>query len=178
MVSDPERADDALSKAQKTTQKGLTQIRESVAELRESPIGNRRLDEAIASLVKEVRSTGIVTECEVTGEPNNLEKKVALALYRAAQEALTNVRKHARASRVDVQLAFQPDQVSLSVVDNGVGAVETDGGFGLLGIRERMQLLGGRMEVNTSVGTGFRLTAVVPLLKNKRIEQPEIGGRL
>jgi signal transduction histidine kinase len=163
MDSDPERALDAMNKAQELVQKGLARVRESVAALRESPVSNRPLHQAIEFLVKETQSTGIVTEFEVVGEPQALEHKVALALYRAAQEGLTNVRKHARASRVDVLLDFQPGKVSLAVKDNGVGAAETTGGFGLLGIRERMQLLGGRLEISTGVGKGFCLTASVPV---------------
>ena len=164
MGSDPGRALDALNKAQDLTQRGLARVRESVSALRESPVSNRTLGEAIASLVKESQSSGIVTEFEVTGEPQPLENKVALALYRTAQEGLTNVRRHARASRVDVRLDFQPGKVRLEVRDNGVGAadIETEGGFGLLGIRERMQLLGGRLEIQTDAGKGFRLTATVP----------------
>jgi signal transduction histidine kinase len=163
MDSDPEHALDAMNKAQDLTQKGLTRVRESVATLRESPVSNRPLHQAIAFLVMETQSTGIVTEFEVVGEPQALEHKVALALYRAAQEGLTNVRKHARASRVDVRLDFEPGKVSLEVRDNGVGAAEATGGFGLLGIRERMQLLGGTLEIRTGVGKGFRLAATVPL---------------
>jgi signal transduction histidine kinase len=163
MDSDPERALDAMDKAQELAQKGLARVRESVATLRESPVSNRPLHQAIAFLVKETQSTGIVTEFEVVGDPQVLEHKVALALYRAAQEALTNVRKHARASRVDVRLGFQPGRVSLEVKDNGVGAAGAAGGFGLLGIRERMQLLGGTLEISTGVGKGFRLAASVPV---------------
>jgi signal transduction histidine kinase len=162
MGSDPDRALDAMNKAQELTQRGLARVRESVAALRESPVSNRPLSEAIASLVKEAQSNGIVTEFTIAGEPQPLEHKVALALYRAAQEGLTNVRRHARASRVDVRLDFQPDKVHLEVRDNGVGAADTEGGFGLLGIRERMQLLGGRLQVSTGAGKGFRLTASVP----------------
>ena len=134
-----------------------------MATLRESPVSNRPLSEAIAALTQETQSTGIVTEFKVIGEPQALENKVALALYRVAQEGLTNVRRHARASRVDVLLEFQPSQVLLEVKDNGVGATETTGGFGLLGIRERMQLLGGGMEISTGAGEGFRLMASAPL---------------
>jgi len=163
MDSDPVRALDAMNKAQDLTQKGLSRVRESVAALRESPISNRPLSEAIASLIKETQSSGIVTEFEVSGEPIALESKVALALYRAAQEGLTNVCRHARASRVDVLLDYQPGEVCLQVRDNGVGASQTTGGFGLLGIRERMNLLGGKLEIETGVGKGFRLTASVPV---------------
>jgi signal transduction histidine kinase len=173
MDSDPGRALDAMNKAQELTQKGLTQVRESVAALRESPVSNRPLGEAIASLVKEAQSTGIVTEFKVAGEPHTLENKVALALYRVAQEGLTNVQRHARASRVDVLLDFQPSEVRLEVKDNGVGAEETAGGFGLLGIRERMQLLGGRLEISTGVGQGFCLTASVPVSPADKTGQPE-----
>jgi signal transduction histidine kinase len=163
MESDPARALDAMNKAQELTQKGLARVRESVAALRESPVSNRPLGEAIVSLVKEAESSGIVAEFEITGDPQALENKVALALYRAAQEGLTNLRRHARASRVDVRLDYRQDEVCLEVRDNGVGAAQTAGGFGLLGIRERMQLLGGRLEIDTGVGQGFRLAASVPL---------------
>jgi signal transduction histidine kinase len=162
MGSDPARALDAMIKAQELTQKGLARVRESVAALRESPVRNRPLHEAIASLVRETQSSGIITEFEVVGDTRALEHKVALALYRAAQEGLTNVRRHARASRVDVRLDFQPAEVRLQVRDNGVGAADTGGGFGLLGIRERMQLLGGSLEIQTGAGNGFCLTASVP----------------
>lgn len=173
MNSDPGRALDALNKAQDLAQKGLTRVRESVAALRESPVSSRPLSEAIAALVQEAQSTGIVTEFKVTGEPQALEHRGALALYRAAQEGLTNVRRHARASRVDVLLDFQPAEVRLEVRDNGVGAAETAGGFGLLGVRERMQLLGGSVEISTGVGKGFCLTASVPVSYTDRPVQPE-----
>lgn len=168
MDSEPERALEAMDKAQELAQKGLTSVRESVSSLRESPVSNRSLSEAIASLVQEIQSTGIVTEFQVTGESQPLEHKVALALYRAAQEGLTNVSRHARASRVDVLLDYQPTEVRVQVEDNGVGSAEIAGGFGLLGIRERMQLLGGSLEVSTEVGKGFCLTAFVPIsVENK-----------
>jgi signal transduction histidine kinase len=173
MDSDPDRALDAMHKAQELTQRGLGRIRESVAALRESPVSGRPLSEVIESLVKEAQSAGIVTEFKVVGEPQDLENKVALALYRVAQEGLTNVRKHARASRVDVLLDFRPSEVRLEVRDNGVGATETAGGFGLLGIRERMQLLGGRLEINTGLGKGFGLTAIVPRQHAVRPVRPE-----
>lgn len=176
MVSEPVRALDALEKAQELAKKGLTQVRESVAALRETPVSNRPLEDAIASLVKETQSSGIVTKFKVDGDPQTLDNKVALALYRTAQEGLTNVCKHARASRVDVLLDFQPNQVRLEVRDNGVGAANTTGGFGLLGIRERIQLLGGRVEVSTGEGKGFCLLVNVPLShadspESLRIEQ-------
>lgn len=168
MDTDPGRAAEAINQAQELAHQGLTQVRQSVAALRESPVSNRPLGEAIAVLVAEVESSGIVTEFQETGEPHLLEHKVALALYRAAQEGLTNVCRHARASRVDILLDYQPDEVCLEVRDNGVGAAQVDGGFGLLGIRERMQLLGGSLEIQTGEGKGFCLTACVPISATDR----------
>ena len=92
MDSDPDRALDAMDKAQALAKKGLTDVRQSVAALRESPVSSRPLGEAIAALIEEAQSAGIVTEYKVSGEPRALEHKVALTLYRAAQEGLTNVR--------------------------------------------------------------------------------------
>ncbi len=163
MEARPGQAIDALNKAQEMTQQGLVRVRESVAALRESPVSNRSIGEALKELLAETQRAGIVTDFTLTGESFALRNKVKLALYRAAQEGLTNVRRHARASRVDVLLAFEPGKISLTVHDNGVGCAEVTTGFGLLGIRERMQLLGGSLEVHTALGEGFRLTVHVPV---------------
>lgn len=165
--SDPVRAMDALTKAQELAKKGLNSVRESVAALRVSPVENRLLEEAIAELVDESHATGITTEFHLLGESRPVESKSALALYRAAQEGLTNVRKHAQASRADVTLDFShPDRTCLTVLDDGAGAADTSRGFGLIGIRERVQLLGGEFKVETQVGKGFRLEASIPIAEN------------
>lgn len=163
MESDSKRALDALDKAQRLAREGLTGVRRSVAALRESPVSNRSLDTAIAELVHDAQSSGIITEFKVVGEPAALGHKAALALYRAAQEGLTNVRRHARASRVDVTITYQSDELCLEVVDNGVGSAEMHEGFGLLGIRERMRLLGGSVDIRTGVGEGFYLRSKIPM---------------
>lgn len=160
---EPERALDALNKAQQSTQEGLVAVRQSVAALRESPVANRSLPDALDELLDETRSAGIVADFAVLGKQRKLDAKTRLALYRVAQEGLTNVRRHARASRVDVTLDYQePERARLVMEDNGVGAVDTVGGFGLIGIQERVQLLGGDAHFETSSGKGFRLEVVVP----------------
>ncbi len=75
------------------------------------------------------------------------------------------MRKHARASRVDVVLDYSQDGVvGLLIADNGVGTAVANGGFGLLGIRERIQLLGGECAIETAPGAGFKLTVTIPAL--------------
>lgn len=154
----------ALDKAQGLTQEGLKAVRQSVGALRESPLDQRPLPEAIALLTEISSQAGIVTEFEVLGEPQPLPNQAAMTLYRVAQEGLTNVRKHARASRVDLCLDYsQADAVSLTIVDNGVGTAVIGDGFGLLGLRERVYLLGGQCQIDTAPGAGFKLTAALPL---------------
>ncbi|MBP6471434.1 MAG: sensor histidine kinase [Chloroflexi bacterium] len=163
LAADPQRALDALDKAQTLTQEGLGAVRQSVAALRESPLGKRPLPEAISALVTESNNAGIVTELVVWGTPYNLASNEELALYRVAQEGLTNIRKHARASRADLLLDYNdPTKVCLSIVDNGLGAEETTNGFGLLGVRERVHLLGGQVTVKTAVNQGFSLMVCLP----------------
>jgi signal transduction histidine kinase len=168
MDSDPKRALTSLNKAQDLAKKGLANVRESVSALRVSPVENRSLDEAISALVDETQVTGIITKFEVLGKPHDVDEKVALALYRVAQEGLTNVRKHARASQIDLVLDFaQADKIRLSVRDNGVGAADTSSGFGLVGIRERIHLLGGDCRIETEIGKRFQLEVCVPVVKEE-----------
>lgn len=161
--TDQSRALDALNKAQELAKKGLTSVRESVAALRVSPVEDRSIDEAIEELIKESQAVGIQTEFKIVGESKPVESKSALALYRIVQEGLTNVRKHSKASHVDVELDFsQMDTIRLMLQDDGIGAANTDGGFGLIGIRERAQLLGGEFNLQTQPGKGFQIDVTLP----------------
>lgn len=164
MPENPEKAADALQKAQKLTQEGLSAIRHSITALRESPLENQTLAQAIAQLIAETQQTGLEARLDILGVPMELEPKASLTLYRVAQEGLTNARKHAQAKQVVVTLNFsQPEQIILSVVDDGLGtAVPADGGFGLMGVQERVQLSGGEMTVTTAPGAGFALHASIP----------------
>jgi len=163
--TDQSRALDALNKAQELTRKGLTSVRESVAALRVSPIDDCSIDEAVEELIEESRVSGIPTEFKIIGESKPVEAKAALALYRIVQEGLTNIRKHARATQIDVELDFsQADKICLMLRDNGVGALNTDEGFGLIGLRERVQLLGGEFQIQTQPNQGFQINVTLPFV--------------
>jgi signal transduction histidine kinase len=163
---DPARTWDALDQAQALTQQGLQDIRRSVAALRASPLDDQPLAQVLHEVVNRSCATGLAAELQVWGEARALSPQARLALYRAGQEGLTNVRKHARVAEARLALDFRaPAKVSLSVTDKGAGAdlaTATAGGFGLLGLRERVQLLGGAVRVQTAPGAGFFLEVEVP----------------
>lgn len=159
--SDPAKAGEALNKAQALTREGLSEVRRSVAALRAGPMDNRNLVDAIDTLVDETRDSGLNVNLAVTGTARALPPQVEMTLYRTAQEGLTNVRKHAKATQVGVLLAFEKDCARLSVRDNGEPSSEPDGdGFGLMGLRERAALLGG--SVRTHRTGGFVLEVEIP----------------
>jgi signal transduction histidine kinase len=163
LATDTSRALAALDKAQNLTREGLTEVRHSVASLRTSPVENRPLSEALNDLVTENRAAGIVTELVIEGTPPQLSPQLNLTLYRAVQEGLTNVRKHACASRVDLTLKYAPDKLYLTIADNGTGKVGSSVGFGLLGLRERVQLLAGTLQEKSNFGQGFTLELELPV---------------
>jgi signal transduction histidine kinase len=164
MADDPQKAQEALANAQRLTQDGLDAVRHSVAALRESPLGSMTLLQAIMRLAEETINSGIEVQTAVQGEAARLDPKLELTLYRAVQEGLTNVRRHAQATRVDLLLDFSDDaRVALTIADNGAGADPGgDTGYGLLGIQERVELLGGQMDVTSSPGEGFTLKMILP----------------
>ncbi len=146
-----------LSRAQALTKEGLQEIRRSVAALRTSPLADKPLPLLIETLAEGCRASGIETACTIAGTLRPLSPMFELALYRAVQEALTNVRKHAQAQHVSVTLTYAAESVHLRVEDDGIGSAEHAGGFGLVGLRERVQLLGGELEITSTLGAGFVL---------------------
>jgi signal transduction histidine kinase len=160
---DPETARAAVLKAQELTREGLSEVRRSVALLRGSRSTERPLLAAIEKLASECKADGIHAAVRLRGTPRPLPEPVEITLYRAAQEALTNVRRHARASRLDIELAFASGSgIRLRVEDDGVGAEPLNQGFGLVGLRERAESVGGRMSVQSARGRGFTLEMELP----------------
>ncbi|MBZ0286693.1 MAG: sensor histidine kinase, partial [Anaerolineae bacterium] len=155
---DPERAVQTLRKAQGLAKDGLGQIRDSVATLRADPTQERPLHEALTRLVDEGRADGLTIDYQVKGNIRPCAGEIEMALYRIVQEGLTNIRKHAQATLAEVELCYDDNQrVRLKVKDNGRGKSGGDGGFGLLGIEERVKLMGGTLAIQTAPGQGFSL---------------------
>ncbi|WP_394835699.1 sensor histidine kinase [Pendulispora rubella] len=161
LAHDPEKAQGALARARELTHEILGEVRRSVAVLRGS--APRPLVEMLGKLTEECTDAGTPAHLAVEGEVRRLPDPTEYALYRTAQEALTNVRRHARASRVTVTLAFIPgERVRLRIEDDGMGMNGSREGFGLTGVRERADLLAGNIAIRTAPGQGFALEMEVP----------------
>jgi signal transduction histidine kinase len=164
---DPERGMLAVTRAQALAKDGLAAVRQSVRVLREEGVEASvdGLAEQIASIVESVRDEQFHVNLMVAGTPRPVNAAVALALHRTTLEALTNVRKHADAANVDIELAFRDNGlVQLRVHDDGKGAVEetAGSGFGLRGIRERAEQLKGRASYRMAPNEGFTLYVELP----------------
>lgn len=158
---DPVVADRAIDDARWSAGRALEEARDSVRELRtEAPFS---LDRALGDLVRHAGDDGLRVSLEIAGDETAYDVSSLVALYRAAQEGLTNVRRHARANRAEIRVRFGADAVRLTVLDDGRGfspEAET-GGSGLRGLRERVGLLGGRLSVDTSAA-GTTLLVEMP----------------
>jgi len=163
LTSEPERARAALLKAQQLTHEGLGDVRRSVSLLRGAERARRPLPEALYALVEPCRAAGVTVELCVEGHPRRLSEPAELTLFRAVQEALTNAQRHARATRIEIALEYGAgERVRLNVRDDGVGATELGGGYGLVGLRERAESLGGTLAIQSQPGQGFELELEVP----------------
>lgn len=152
---------DAVSRAHRLAREGLDEARRAVGTLRGDDLPGPDL---LPGLVEGFAlDSGTEARLAVEGEPADLAPDARLALYRTAQEALTNVRRHARASRVDLRLRWERDGAELTVENDGVapGAGAPSAGYGLVGMRERAELLGGKLELGAGDGR-FRVRLWVP----------------
>src|ERR671934_587023 len=151
----------ALERAHRLARSGIEEARRAIATLRDEELpGPERLPALIAEFE---RDTGIPASITIAGGHHELDPDARLTLFRTAQEALTNVRKHARAERVKLQLAYERTGARLSVEDFGDAAPESNGsGYGLTGMRERAELLGGKLAAGPT-GAGFRVELWVPV---------------
>ncbi|MBV8954898.1 MAG: sensor histidine kinase [Solirubrobacterales bacterium] len=149
---------DAMSEMHRT----LELIRTDSAEQERSP---QPALEDLGPLLERAQAAGISVELAVTGSPRPLPVGVELSAYRIVQEALTNVIKHSGSDRASVQLTYGDEGLALEIVDHGAGADgpgNSASGYGLVGMRERVALFGGSLEVGPVNGRGYRVLATLP----------------
>jgi signal transduction histidine kinase len=158
-----EGRDERLTAVQQLLRDGLREIRLAVSMLREASSVRLPFSQAIAELVAESNATGLPADLTTGGTVRPLPGAVGFALYRITQESLTNVRRHARATKVSIYLDYLPQRVRLSVLDDGVGPGNMPPvGSGLSGLRERVELLGGRLTLEAPPQGGFRVSVEIP----------------
>ncbi|GLI00817.1 histidine kinase [Phytohabitans aurantiacus] len=163
---EPARARPHVDRALALAKESLTEARRSVQALQPRELEEARLPDAVADLARRwSNETGVEPSVEITGEPVPLSPAIEVALFRVAQEALTNVAKHASAARVGLTLSYLGDVVLLDVRDDGVGMRDADsGGFGLNSMRQRIRGIGGAVTVESAPGEGTAVSVSVPMM--------------
>jgi signal transduction histidine kinase len=168
--SDPDRAEAAFDAIAASGRDAMAQLRRILGVLKEEERrgGAVRLPQpdlaGLPHLVRQVSdSTGLEVGLSVRGRPCPLPPDTEVAAYRAVQEALTNTVKHAYASCAQVELDWAEDELTLTVIDDGRGPARSDGGHGLIGLRERAAACGGSAETGTGPEGGFRVVVRLPV---------------
>lgn len=166
----PDEADRAVSDAKRLASEALQDVRHSVGALRGSP-EKFTFHTALNELVQNMQHHSFTLHFTLNGSEEGFSNQALIALYRAAQEGLTNIQKHAEASRVRLTLSFDSTQAQLVLSDNGRGfeagtlqnlPAEREGGYGLPGVQERLALVGGWLELESRPGEGTSLLITVP----------------
>jgi len=180
-VEHAQAAFEHVRRARRLTLECLQDVRRSVAAMRAATLEELALEPSLQRLVTEfAESTGLRVQLEIRmPRTTALAPELAQALYRAVQEGLTNVQRHAHATEVTVTLDGSSDTVALEIRDNGVGKISaTNGdarassGYGLIGLRERIALLDGQLSFGQSPGGGSCLSISLPIH-----DRPGIGRR-
>jgi len=164
---DQEKVRDALQVVEETGREALAEMRRMVGVLRhpeEAPaLAPQPSLEQIEKLVQHTRQAGLPVELRIEGEPVQLPAGIDLTAYRLVQEGLTNAVKHARAHRAEVLVRYEAGHVELTVSDDGCGEGDgAGGGHGLVGMRERVTVYGGKLDAGPGPEGGFRLRARLP----------------
>jgi signal transduction histidine kinase len=162
----PGKAQEALAAIEATGRESLQELRRVLDVLRDQDPAGTEPAPTLADLpylVAQTGTAGIDVELTVTGEPRGLAAGLELSAYRVVQEALTNVVKHAGTDRAAVSIAYRADALLVEVTDHGSGGVPGPDGHGLTGMRERVALFGGTLQVGPLPTGGFRVRACLPV---------------
>ena len=193
-AQNPEKARYHLTEAQRLNKEALTDVRQSVASLRNPPLQGRSLDLALKKLIREFQQTTqieVISQCRgleglvqrglvqrglvqrglvqrgLEGlETKPLHPEIQTVLYRVVQEALTNITKHSQADRVELVISSSAIAIDLEIKDNGTGfePCENTTGFGLQGMQERVEALGGHFSLHSQPGLGCQIRINIPAI--------------
>ena len=155
------KAEELLVSSVKTAKGSMAAIREVVETLRGAGTFSEPA-ESLRKLISEFSAkTGAEIELDITGESNPQDSAINIAIYRIIQEAVTNAVRHGNASRTSVRLDYSKESIRFCVSDNGIGSENVKEGYGLKGIRERVEAFGGKVEIES--GDGFCIKGILYL---------------
>jgi signal transduction histidine kinase len=169
--NDSEEARSEMAMMESTIDKSLKELRRVLTGLRPPALDELGLNHALRQSLEELKVEGINCRFSEVGTSYRLPSTVEIAVYRAVQEALTNIRKHADATKVNVRMQFQSDKFQVEVRDDGRGfdlsqtldGAVAVGHIGLLGMKQRADMLGGDVRIKTSEGSGTSITLSIPI---------------
>jgi signal transduction histidine kinase len=165
----PQEARQMLDQALEATQSGLTEARRALGSLRASPLDDLGLALAIGDMAKSTAARcNLHLQLDTQNHLENLPLEVEQCIYRVAQEAMANVARHAEATALSVSLRHESKGLTLIIVDDGHGfdpAQVNDARYGLKGLRERAEMIGASLQVDSRLKTGTTIQLVVPLVE-------------
>jgi signal transduction histidine kinase len=164
---DPKRLVSAVEEGLHDVVRDIDDLRGLITELRPATLDQLGLLAALEDLAERVaHSAGIKVATDLQIDSERLAAELGTVVYRLAQEALTNVAKHAAATRAELRIRSGDDRLEVLVSDDGQGFDPTDdsSGFGLAGMRERVELVGGELQIESKPGSGTRVMASLPLI--------------
>lgn len=164
-----------LEELKQTINASLQETRQIIHNLRPMVLDDLGLVPAVKLLTEDLQKQAeIEVEMTVIGKARRLDSAVEVAIFRIVQEAINNTYKYARATRITIKLEYLTEQVNAAVEDNGIGfdmgslndRLTTGEHFGLYGMRERIELLGGSLTIHSNKGIGTRIGIMIPLKRN------------
>ncbi|MED4600710.1 sensor histidine kinase [Paenibacillus validus] len=168
-----------LSDLKLSVRSGIEEVRKIIFNLRPMALDDLGLVPTLRKFVQDYEEKAkIRTKFEMVGKEIRLPSGMEVAIYRLVQETFSNVHKHAQATHVTLELTFQQQMVKLTVSDNGMGfstenidkKIANGTHYGLMGMRERVELLEGRMDIESTVGVGTKVSMVIPIKSDSREE--------
>ena len=168
---DNNEAQDELAAVENTIDKSLKELRRVVTGLRPPALDELGLRHALRQSLEELKDDSLDCRFSESGTPVRLPSSTEIAIYRLVQESLTNIRKHADATKVNLRLQFQPDELLVEIRDNGKGfdlpqtldSAISVGHVGLLGMKQRVDTAGGNIKIKTREGAGTIITLKFPI---------------
>jgi len=167
----PEKSLEAIQICRQEAKAALDEIRHSVAIMRSSPLDGKSLKQAIRYLVGNFElSTGQRVDLDIAEDIDFSDRQISDTIYRTIQEGLTNIQKHAKQfTKIRISIRLMNQLIHLEIEDNGLSLEHENygKGFGLAGIRERAELMGGEMTMDTKNGQGFGILVKIPYPDNQ-----------